>query len=254
MASRTLGELMPLISDLPVARAPRTPTSPRRPPAPSSRLGARRVLGIPVGVADLLDDRAFASGFGGDGWSTNFPWPRLRDARHGHQRCPRGVAEGRAHRGRGPPAGEEGAQGPRQAAADRGLIMRSGPGQSRQNSLPSGSCHDDVAGTHRRRRLVPLDPGGAQGDQPLALRLQRGHPLVALEPGGGADVEVHPVLRRLALGHLLEEQPRPDSRRGPEAADELLRSLSGTPTSARKLATRRRRPRPVSNLAPGGAG
>ena len=62
--------------------------------------------------------------------------------------------------------------------------------------------------------LVALDPGGAEGDQALALGLERGHPLVALEAGSGPDVEVDAVLGGLALGHLLEEQPRARRRRG----------------------------------------
>ena len=56
--------------------------------------------------------------------------------------------------------------------------------------------------------LVPLDPGRAEADQALALGLERSHPLLALEPGSGADVEVHAVLGGLALGHALEEHPR----------------------------------------------
>ena len=76
-----------------------------------------------------------------------------------------------------------------------------------------GVGHDDVTGRHRGSGLVPLDPRGAEGDQSLGLGLEGRHPLVASKAGGGAKVEVHPVLGRLRLGHLLEEDARTSSGR-----------------------------------------
>ena len=73
MASRTLGELMPLISDLPIARAPRTNIAEE---AARAFVTARRqaVWGF-LSASLICWTIWFASGFGGDGWSTNFPWP-----------------------------------------------------------------------------------------------------------------------------------------------------------------------------------
>jgi hypothetical protein len=62
-------------------------------------------------------------------------------------------------------------------------------------------------------RRVTLPPVGwapraprAELDQSRAFGLERGHALVAHEPGAGSHVEVHPVLDDPAFGNLLEEQ------------------------------------------------
>ncbi|GHH63308.1 hypothetical protein GCM10018775_80860 [Streptomyces umbrinus] len=50
--------------------------------------------------------------------------------------------------------------------------------------------------------------GGAETDEALALRFEGGHPLVAVQAGYGAYVQVRAVLGGLALGDLLKEDPR----------------------------------------------
>ena len=73
MGSRTLGELMPLISDLPVARAPRTTIAEE---AARAYVRARRQAVWGFLSASLICWTIWvASGFGGDGWNGNFPWP-----------------------------------------------------------------------------------------------------------------------------------------------------------------------------------
>jgi hypothetical protein len=57
--------------------------------------------------------------------------------------------------------------------------------------------------------LQPLHPACAEPDQAGALRLECVRPSLRRHASGGTEVEVHAVLRRLRLGHFLEEQPRP---------------------------------------------
>ncbi len=73
MSSRTLGELMPLISDLPVARAPQSNIAEM---AARAYVGARRqaIWGF-LSVSLICWTIWFATGFGANGWSGNFPWP-----------------------------------------------------------------------------------------------------------------------------------------------------------------------------------
>lgn len=72
MSSRTLGELMPLVSDLPIARAPRS-SIPEQ--AARAFVQARRqaVWGF-LSVSLICWTIWFATGFG-DGWRAQFPWP-----------------------------------------------------------------------------------------------------------------------------------------------------------------------------------
>ncbi len=49
----------------------------------------------------------------------------------------------------------------------------------------------------------------AKRHESLALSLQRRHSLISLKPRSRTDVEVHPVLGDLVVGHLLEEHPWP---------------------------------------------
>lgn len=73
MASRTLGELMSLVVDLPVARAPRTNIAEE---AARAFVTARRQAIWGFLSASLICWTIWlASGFGGDGWNGNFPWP-----------------------------------------------------------------------------------------------------------------------------------------------------------------------------------
>src|SRR4051812_4531573 len=69
-------------------------------------------------------------------------------------------------------------------------------------------CHHDVTDLQWRLRFKALEPGRAQADQPLGLRLEGRHPLVPLESRRRPYVEVHAVLHPLALRHLLEKQSR----------------------------------------------
>lgn len=73
LSSRTLGELMPLISDLPVARAPQSNIAED---AARAYVTARRqaIWGF-LSASLICWTIWFASGFGGDGWNGNFPWP-----------------------------------------------------------------------------------------------------------------------------------------------------------------------------------
>ena len=50
-------------------------------------------------------------------------------------------------------------------------------------------------------------PRRSQRYEPAALGLQRRHPILSLQSGSGADIEVDAVLGDLVLRHLLEEQP-----------------------------------------------
>ena len=73
IASRTLGELMPLVVDLPVARAPRSniPEEARR-----AYVQARRQAVWGFLSASLICWVIWvATGFGGDGFDASFPWP-----------------------------------------------------------------------------------------------------------------------------------------------------------------------------------
>jgi hypothetical protein len=73
MASRTLGDLMPLISDLPVARAPQASLSDE---ANRAFVHARRQAIWGFFSASLICWVIwFATGFGDGGWEGNFPWP-----------------------------------------------------------------------------------------------------------------------------------------------------------------------------------
>jgi hypothetical protein len=95
-----------------------------------------------------------------------------------------------------------------------------------------GIDHHDVPLPHRRRGLVPLHPGRAEGHEPVGLPLQRRHPLVTGAARRRPDVEVQPVLGRLALG------TRWKNRRGPApsgsmTADASLRRSGGTPNASR---------------------
>src|SRR3984885_16103394 len=71
-----------------------------------------------------------------------------------------------------------------------------------------GVGHHDEAGLYRGSGLVTTYPRRSQRDEPAALSLQHRHPLLSLQPGGRADVEVDAVLPALVLRDLLEEQPR----------------------------------------------
>lgn len=72
IASRTLGDLMPLVSDLPVAQAPRA-NIPEE--AARAYVQARRqaVWGF-LSASLICWVIWFATGFG-DGWNPQFPWP-----------------------------------------------------------------------------------------------------------------------------------------------------------------------------------
>jgi hypothetical protein len=104
-----------------------------------------------------------------------------------------------------------------------------GPGdkpQSKQNSLPSGSCMTmkpwlmGGSGSKRRTRDAPRAVSRSHSAS------RAGHPLLTLEPRRGPDVEMEPVLGDLALGHLLEPQARSDAV-GSTEAEALLRSSRG---------------------------
>lgn len=73
MASRTLGDLMPLVVDLPVVRAPRSniPDEAQR-----EYVRARRQAVWGFLSASLITWVIWvATGFGGDGFNAQFPWP-----------------------------------------------------------------------------------------------------------------------------------------------------------------------------------
>ena len=99
--------------------------------------------------------------------------------------------------------------------------------------MPSGSVITMKPALISLAGLEAAQPGGAQGDQAVRLRLEGRHPRIALEARRRPDVEVHAVLGRLALGHPLEEQPRTMPSTG-KAADRELRCSGGTPTLSRK--------------------
>lgn len=67
--------------------------------------------------------------------------------------------------------------------------------------------HHDETGAHRGSGLGATYPRRSQCDEPVTLDLQRRHPLLALQAGSRANVEVDAILGDLVLRHLLEEQP-----------------------------------------------
>src|SRR6185312_5194405 len=69
-----------------------------------------------------------------------------------------------------------------------------------------GVAHRDEA--HLHGGLVGLDSVCArrpERTEAVGLGFEGAHPRIALEAGGRAHVEVHPILDRLPLGHALEE-------------------------------------------------
>jgi hypothetical protein len=129
-------------------------------------------------------------------------WPRVRSACDSRQRSA-GIS--------GEPRSVVTNNYPPLARRQRpGSASRPRPGekaaQSRSNSLPSMSCitrHDSLSSSagSRRTRTAP-------SDQSRAFGLQRGHALLAHEPGADPHVKVQPVLDDLAFGNALEEQSR----------------------------------------------
>jgi hypothetical protein len=82
------------------------------------------------------------------------------------------------------------------------------PTQSRQNSLPSGSCMTMQAA------LMPSASNRRSRRAPSATRRVHSASSASARPSGGTPAAArrsrcNPVLRRLWLRHLLEEQPRP---------------------------------------------
>ena len=73
LSSRTLGELIPLVADLPVARAPRSSIAED---AARSYVTTRRqaIWGF-LSASLICWTIWFATGFGGGGWDADFPWP-----------------------------------------------------------------------------------------------------------------------------------------------------------------------------------
>src|SRR5664279_868764 len=84
--------------------------------------------------------------------------------------------------------------------------MRAGSVQTELISLRI--LHHYKACLHTPVGVDPADPRGAQAPQTGGLGVERGHPGVALGTGGGADVQVQPVLGDFALRHPLKEHPR----------------------------------------------
>ncbi|PUA80190.1 hypothetical protein C7S10_16045 [Nocardioides currus] len=73
LSSRTLGDLMPLVSDLPVARAPRSSIPDE---AARAFVQARRQAVWGFLSASLICWAIWvATSFGGDGFHAQFPWP-----------------------------------------------------------------------------------------------------------------------------------------------------------------------------------
>ncbi len=73
LASRTLGELLPLVEDLPVARTTRS-----RIPEEAARAYAqnrRQAIWGFLSASLICWVIWVATGFGGDGFNANFPWP-----------------------------------------------------------------------------------------------------------------------------------------------------------------------------------
>src|SRR5699024_10712061 len=94
------------------------------------------------------------------------------------------------------------------------------------------------------------DPGGAQADEAGALLLEGRHALTVAQVGGGAHVEVDPVLGGLALGHPLEEEAGPGAVRVLERRGTVV-LVAGETAAFEELVPCRERIRPRFQRDPG---